>query len=70
MLHAYDANGNEVATTDENGQTSTYAFDKDDRQVLVTDANGIKTVFAYDSRDNATQIAIGVAAHLDAAAKW
>ncbi len=66
VLHQYDANGNEVSTTDENGHVTTYAFDKDDRIVMVTDGNGIKTVFTWDSRDNQTQIAIGVNAHLDA----
>ena len=62
ILHRYDANGNEIASTDENGHTTTFAFDKDNRVVLVTDANGIKTVFTYDSRNNVTHVTIGAQA--------
>lgn len=65
LQHQYDANGNEIATTDENGHTTLYAFDKDNRAVLVTDANGIQTVYAYDSRHNRTSIQMGVQAHMD-----
>lgn len=66
VLHQYDANGNEIATTDENGNITTTSFDRDNRRVLVTDATGIKTAFAWDSRSNLTQVAIGVSASLDA----
>jgi YD repeat-containing protein len=66
VLHQYDANFNEVSTTDENGHVTAYAFDKDDRLVMVTDGNGTKIVYSWDSRDNQTQIAIGVDAHFDA----
>ena len=69
ILHLYDANGNEISTTDQNGKVTTVAFDKDDRAVMVTDANGIKTVYTWDSRDNRTQVAIGVDAQLDATGK-
>src|SRR5262249_8380580 len=69
ILHQYDANGNEVATTDENGHVRTFSFDKDDRMVMATDGNGVKTVFTWDARANQTQIAIGVDAHLDATGK-
>ncbi len=69
VTHQYDANGNQVATTDENGHTSRLTFDKDNRLVLVQDANGIQTVYAYDSRNNRTSIQVGVEATLDAAGK-
>jgi len=65
VLHAYDANGNEVATTNERGQTERFVFDKDDRRVLFTDANGIHTVYRYDSRDHVVEIAVGVEAHVE-----
>ncbi|HWO55972.1 MAG TPA: hypothetical protein VNN55_00215, partial [bacterium] len=65
VLHQYDANGNEIATTDENGHTTRFTFDKDDRLAMVEDANGLKTVYAYDSRHNRTRVSIGVQAHLD-----
>src|SRR5262245_42695902 len=67
VLHRYDANGNEIETTDEHGHITRYVFDKDDRNVLITDANSINTVFQYDSRDNVTTIAIGVQASVNAA---
>ena len=66
ITHAYDANGNQVSVTDRNGHQSTMAYDRVNRLVMRTDANGIQTVFSYDSRDNRTQLAIGVSAHLDA----
>src|SRR6185436_11793709 len=66
VLHQYDANGNEVATTDENGNVTRFSFDRDNRMVMVEDANHIKTVFAYDSRHNRTSVQIGVQAHVDA----
>ena len=50
VLHRFDANGNEIETTDENGKVTRYAFDKDNSVVMVSDPNGIKTVFTYDSR--------------------
>jgi YD repeat-containing protein len=66
LQHAYDGNGNEIRTVDENGHATSVAFDRNDRTVLITDANGNQTVFRYDSRANRTQVLIGVAAHLDA----
>ena len=66
VSHKYDADGNEIETTDERGNKTLVAFDKDNRIVLLTDADGVQTVFSYDSRNNQTQVAIGVVAHMDA----
>ena len=69
IQHQYDANGNEIAVTDQDGHTTRTAFDKDNRVVLVTDANGIQTVYSYDSRGNRTSAQVGVQAHQDAAGR-
>lgn len=66
VTHQFDANGNEIATTDENGHTTRVFFDRDNRQVMVEDATGVKTVYTYDSRHNRTSVQIGVTAHIDA----
>jgi len=66
VQHQYDANNNEIATTDENGHVTRFSFDRDNRLVMVEDGNGIKTVFTYDSRHNRTSVQIGVQAHMDA----
>ena len=63
--HYFDGNANEIATTDENGNTSRFTFDKDDRLVMMQDANLIKTVFTYDSRHNRTGVYIGIEAQAD-----
>src|SRR6266545_2082708 len=65
VQHQFDANGNEIATTAENGHTTQVSFDKDNRPVTHEDANGIKTVYSYDSRSNRTSVQIGVQAHID-----
>src|SRR5262249_42780879 len=67
VQYQYDANGNRIAVTDENGHTTTTAYDKDNRAILITDPNGVKTVYSYDSRGNRTSVQIGVAAHLSSA---
>jgi YD repeat-containing protein len=67
VLHQFDGNGNQIATTDENGRITRYSFDKDNRLVMLEDANAIKTVFSYDSRHNSTSVMIGVQAHMDTA---
>ncbi len=64
--HRFDANGNEVETIDENGQSTRYSFDRNDRAVMVEDANGIKSVYRYDSRGNRTVVWIGVQAEQNA----
>ncbi len=69
VSHQYDANGNQIATTDENGHVTKFTFDNDNRMVMMEDGNGIKTVYTYDSRNNRTSIQIGVQAHVDAAGK-
>lgn len=66
IQHQYDANGNQIAVTDQDGHTTLTSFDKDNRVVLVKDANGIQTVYSYDSRGNRTSVQVGVQAHLDA----
>ena len=65
IQYQYDANGNQVAVTDQNGHTTTTTFDKDNRVVLVQDANGIQTVYSYDSRGNRTSVQVGVTAHVN-----
>ncbi len=65
VVHYFDGNGNEIATTDENGHTTRVSYDKDDRAILIEDANGIQTAYTYDGNDNRTGVYIGVAAHLD-----
>jgi YD repeat-containing protein len=65
IQHQYDANGNQVAVTDQDGHTVRTTFDKDNRGVLVQDANGIQTVYTYDSRGNRTSVQVGVQAHVD-----
>ncbi len=67
VTHQFDANGNTIATTDENGNTTRFTFDKDDRVVMIEDANGVKTVYTYDSRHNRTSVQIGVQASVNAA---
>ena len=62
--YQYDANGNQVAVTDQDGHTTLTTFDKDNRTVLVRDPNGIQTVYTYDSRGNRTTVQIGVQAHV------
>ncbi|WP_218943559.1 hypothetical protein [Exilibacterium tricleocarpae] len=57
--HIFDANGNEIETIDENGNSTRFLFDRDDKLVLVEDANGVKTVFQYDSRENRTAVIVG-----------
>ena len=69
VQHQYDGNGNQVATTDENGHVTRFSFDRDNRQVMVEDGNGIKTVYTYDSRHNRTSVQIGVQAHFDTATR-
>jgi YD repeat-containing protein len=64
VQYQYDASGNRISVTDENGHTTTTAYDKDNRAVLVSDANGIQTVYSYDSRGNRTSVQIGVVAHI------
>ncbi|MDK2124360.1 DUF6531 domain-containing protein [Parachitinimonas caeni] len=64
--HRYNLNGQEVARTDENGRTTSFAFDKAGRAAMMTDANGVQTVYVYDSLGNRTSVQIGVTAHLDA----
>jgi len=54
IQHQYDANGNQIAVTDQDGHTTRMSFDKDNRAVLVQDANGIQTVYTFDSRGNRT----------------
>jgi YD repeat-containing protein len=65
IRHQYDANGNQIAVTDQNGHTTQTSFDKDNRVALVQDGNGNKTVYTYDSRGNRTSIQIGVQAHVN-----
>src|SRR5262249_9561171 len=69
IRHQYDANGNLIAVTDQNGHTVRTVFDKDNRAVLLSDANGIQTVYTYDSRGDRTSVQIGVQAHVDAAGR-
>src|SRR6266540_4002390 len=65
VQHRFDANGNQIATTDENGHITKFSFDRDNRLVMIEDANGIKTVYSYDSRSNRTSVQTGVLAHVD-----
>ena len=65
IQYQYDANGNQIAVTDQNGHTVFTTFDADNRVVLVKDANGIQTVFTYDSRGNRTSVQMGVQAHVN-----
>jgi len=67
IQHQYDANGNQIAVTDQDGHTTRMSFDKDNRAVLVQDANGIQTVYTFDSRGNRTSVQVGVQAHVSAA---
>src|SRR5262245_17301802 len=69
VTYQYDANGKEIASTDENGHTTLTAFDKDARVVLITDPSGRQIAYRYDSRGNRTEVLIGVTAHLDAQGK-
>lgn len=63
--YQYDADGNKVAVTDQNGHTTRTTFDKDDRVAMVQDPNGIQTVYTYDSRGNRTSVQVGVTAHVN-----
>ena len=58
VLHTFDANGNEVATTNENGNTTRFSFDGSDRVVTAIDALGTETRFEYDGEDNTLSIKV------------
>ncbi len=58
--YQYDANGNRISITNENGETRHLYFDKNDRQILLEDENQVFTAFTYDELDNRTSVQIGV----------
>ncbi len=58
VVHSFDANGNEVATTNQNGDTTRFRFDGSDRVVTATDALGTETRFEYDGEDNTLSIKV------------
>jgi RHS repeat-associated protein len=60
----YDADGNEVQSTDSRGYTTSAAYDADDEQTMSTDPDGNSSLTCYDSQGNVAQTVppIGVAA--------
>jgi uncharacterized delta-60 repeat protein/RHS repeat-associated protein len=52
----YDQNGNLVATTDANGNTTTYTYNVAGQQTAVTDALGDTTTTVYDAVGNALEL--------------
>jgi len=58
ITHAFDASGNEVSTTDQNNEVTTFRYDSAGRNWQVLDAFGTVTTYSYDFDDNVTKIQI------------
>ena len=57
--YTYDANGDELSTTDSEGNTTSWTYDSAGRQITTTDPEGVTKTNTYDANGNLVQTTDG-----------